>query len=281
MSKIILFEKSYYDYTGNYRCYDIDEKISKEYVLLYDNPVDSIEINSVLNINTNYYVTLMNISKKYIESKNRYRHDDKFIHLKYDMPDIKKDVQFFNRPIITQFSRVVLSIRTLNLHSFNSLQSETYLIIDSIDNSDEFIDDEPDIIPIQSIENYTKEYKSEGEESFIRDYIEQGNCELLPDFQDCTTLRDKRQSVYDTLTSESSKCDTASVRSLPEIRLKHDLIEKELRLKIIKLSDENKKLNETWSNSEYFIGVLFVLGSVMFLYTVYLSLQFVVKKINF
>jgi hypothetical protein len=185
------------------------------------------------------------------------------------MPDIKRGVEFFNRPIITQFSRVVLSIRTLNLQSFNSLQIGTYLIIESIDDIDEFIDDEPNIIPIESIENYTKEYKSEGEDSFIRNYIEQENCELLPDFQNCTTLRDKRQSVYDTLTSESSKCDTAS---LTEIRLKQNLIEKELRLKIIKLSDENKKLNETWSNSEYFIGVLFVLGVAMFLYAVYLSL---------
>ena len=84
MGKVILFKNSNYDYTGEYRCYDIDESISKEYVLLYDDPDNYIEINSVLNINTNYYVTLINNSRRYSKYENDYIQYNAFINIKYE-----------------------------------------------------------------------------------------------------------------------------------------------------------------------------------------------------
>ena len=93
MGKVILFKNSNYDYNGEYRCYDIDEKISKKYVLLYDDPNNYIEINSVLNIDTNYYVTLINHSKRYSKHINDYIEKNTFINIKNDMYDIKSEVR--------------------------------------------------------------------------------------------------------------------------------------------------------------------------------------------
>ena len=265
MGKVILFKNSNYDYTGEYRCYDIDESISKEYVLLYDDPNTYIEINSVLNINTNYYVTLINNSRRYSKYENDYIQYNAFINIKYDMYDIKSGVDFYEKRSITQFNRVVLSIRTMNLQSFNFLQIGTYIHIDSIDNFQVYDDDT--IIPIASIEKVL-EYTSQGEEKFIQEYIEQEDCNVFPDFQECITLANEWSTSNDNFSVQSPKCATPSI----DLSSEQMNIENWLKSKYMRLFDENRKLNETWSTSEHVIGVIFFLGVVMFLYAVYISL---------
>ena len=265
MGKVILFKNSNYDYTGEYRCYDIDESISKEYVLLYDDPNTYIEINSVLNIDTNYYVTLINNSRKYSKLENEYIQYNIFIHIKYDMYDIKSGVDFYEKRSITQFNRVVLSIRTKTLRLFSTLQNGTYIHIDTIDKFEVY--DEGTIIPIASIENVL-EYTSQGEEKFIQEYIEQEDCNVFPDFQECITLANEWSTYNENFSVQSPKCATPSL----DLSSEQMNIENELKSKYMRLFDENRKLNETWSTSEQVIGVIFFLGVIMFLYVVYISL---------
>ena len=265
MGKVILFKNSNYDYTGEYRCYDIDESISKEYVLLYDDPNTYIEINSVLNINTNYYVTLINNSTRYVKATNSNIEYNTFINIKYDMYDIKSGVDFYNKPIITQFNRIILLIRTMKLHSFNYLQNGSYAVIETIDIPDKH--DHGNIIPIASIEN-VREYTSEGEGTFIKEYIEQEDCNVFPDFQECITLANEWSTSNDNFSVQSPKCATPSI----DLSSEQMNIENWLKSKYMRLFDENRKLNETWSSSEQVIGVIFFLGVVMFFYAVYISL---------
>ena len=186
------------------------------------------------------------------------------------MYDIQSGVDFYNKPIITQFNRVILSMRTEKLYRFNFLQNGSYAVIQTIDDLDEY--DEGNIIPIASVE-IVREYTSQGEETYIKDYIEQENCQGFPDFQECKTKTDTLQAEWDVLTSV---CDT---KLLTEIPLKFKLIETKLNLEVMELSIDNEKLNETWSNNEYVIGVLFLLGFVMIVYIVYTSLYSPSKQI--
>jgi hypothetical protein len=182
------------------------------------------------------------------------------------MYDIKSGVDFYERPIITQFNRVVLTIRTTTLRSFNFLQNGTYIHIDTVDNYQVY--DDGNIIPIASIENYTQRYTSEGEGAFIKEYIEQEDCQVFPDFQECITLANEWSTYYDDFKIQSPKCATPSL----ELSSEQMNIRKELKLKYMRLFDENRKLNETWPTSEHVIGVIFFLGVVMFFYAVYISL---------
>ena len=59
MGKVILFDKSNYDIKGTYRSYNIDNDISEDYVVLFADSGNPLEINSIMNVETNYYVTLL------------------------------------------------------------------------------------------------------------------------------------------------------------------------------------------------------------------------------
>ena len=59
MGKVILFNKSDYDIKGTYRSYNIDNDISDDYVVLFADSGNPLEINSIMSVDTNYYVTLL------------------------------------------------------------------------------------------------------------------------------------------------------------------------------------------------------------------------------
>ena len=242
MGKLILFEKSYYDITGTYRCYDIDNNMSEDYVLVYDNPDVPIEINSILNIDTDFYVTIEYKPTRF------YR----YVNINYDIFDIKSyDTKLVTTSnISTQFNSVFLSRRN-KTHSY-------------IDGFNHLTNSEDKIEPGSPFA--TGEFTSEGQETFITEYINQQNCAVFPDYEECATRRDDLVTFYDTLSTKTLECETP----LPTFKYKN--IEDELKVKIIKLDNENKILTETWSTSEYVIGLLFLLGLVMFLYAVYISL---------
>ena len=116
MRKVFLFEKSYY--TGTYRCYDIDETVTKDYILLYDNPDGTIDINSVINLTTDYFVTVINFKRK------------QYMNIKYDMFDIKHADTIAIFPLTPKFNRVFLSKRKYSPYEFNIIQPGLYKLFE-------------------------------------------------------------------------------------------------------------------------------------------------------
>ena len=80
MGKVILFKNSNYDIKGTYRSYNIDNNISDDYVLLFTNSQNALEINSIMNVDTDYYVTLL-----YVGSQR-----GNLIHIDGNIDNIKK-----------------------------------------------------------------------------------------------------------------------------------------------------------------------------------------------
>ena len=91
---------------------------------------------------------------------------------------------------------------------------------------------------------------------------------FFPDFQECITLANEWSTSNDNFSVQSPKCATPSI----DLSSEQMNIENWLKSKYMRLFDENRKLNETWSTSEQVIGVIFFLGVIMFLYVVYISL---------
>ena len=81
MGKVILFEKSNYDTEGNYQSYNTDN-LSTNYVLIYNDPTNPLEVNSIMTIDTDYCVTLLYVNEDKIIT---------FMHVN-SMPDIKNGV---------------------------------------------------------------------------------------------------------------------------------------------------------------------------------------------
>ena len=181
MGKIILFQRTDYDINGVYWFYDIDKNISDTFVLLFDNMENPIEINSILNIDTDFYVTIEYKPKSFY----------KYVNINYDIFDIKS---YVSKPVTTsnistQFNSVFLSRRN-KIHSY----------IDGFNHLTNAIEK---IEPGSPFANYIGEFTSEGQETFITEYINQQNCAVFPDFQECATRRDHLVTFYDTLSTKT------------------------------------------------------------------------------
>jgi len=243
MGKVILFENTDYDYTNKYRCYDIDRTISYSYVLLYDDPVNPLEIKSIMNVDTDYYVTLI------------YYLDDEIyiIYIRNDMSHIQQGVKSLD-PIKTQFHKVYLTKHSMRVNNVNTL--EQFPKIDP--NEGEII--LPPSPPLDYISNYT----DKGAEAFIQEHIEKRNeC-------DQTDELERRRNNLD---SFISKCELKKKQHKNTI---HELLDKYQQLQSVnkKLYAEINKSKETKSNKtgSNIFELLVSFGIFMFLYCIYISL---------
>ena len=249
MGKVILFENTDYDCTNKYRCYDIDRTVTNDYVLLYDDPLDPLEIKSIMNVDTDYYVTLI----YYLENQIN------LIYIENDMLDIQKGVESFHR-IKTKFHKVYLIKHSMRVNSLNRLQ-----IFPKIDPNDENGDEIilPPITPLGYINNYT----DKGAEAFIQTHIEKRNeCEQ-------TNELEKQRHDLDSFISECKLKEEKYRNTILELINQIEelnIANKKLYAEIIK-SDETKS-NKTGSNVKYLLELLGCFGIVMFLYCIYISL---------
>ena len=239
MSKVILFEKSYYK--GYYYSFNIDENISEDYVLLYEHPSFLTEINSIINVYIDFYVTLV------------YAENEYYINIENDIADIKSSVKGSEFPIVTKFNKIYLIRRSLNPTSFNEVRGEIF-----------------SIPPGSPFADYTQNYTYQGEETFIQEHIQQQACLASVEYEECKKNTNQLQIDYDALETKLSECES-KLNSIPQQKSEYEKIEKDLNTKIKELRTENKKLTETKSISEYVLVVLILLGVVMFVYCVYIS----------
>ena len=243
MGKVILFDKSNYDIKGTYRSYNIDYDISEDYVLLFIDSKKPLEINSIMNVDTNYYVTLLYIENDRVNLVNI---DGNIDYIKTGFSKTTK--------MLTKFNMVYLTKRSL----INNVDLNTLILfnVEKLNyNLDEFA-------------NYTKKYTNNKEDAFIKHYVE---------FETCKKLTDEFQTKLETLESLDAECQLKS-KSLNELEVEYNKIQQQLKTQIKELRNENKyllsenkKSNETESKGAYFLGVLICFGIVMFLYCVYIS----------
>ena len=101
---MILFDKSNYDIKGTYRSYNIDNDISEDYVLLFIDSENPLEINSIMNVDTNYYVTLLYIENDRVNLVNI---DGNIDYIKTGFSKTTKMLTKFNMVYLTKRSLVV------------------------------------------------------------------------------------------------------------------------------------------------------------------------------
>ena len=238
MGKIILFDKSNYDIKGTYRSYNIDNDISEDYVILFIDSGNPLEINSIMNVDTNYYVTLLYVGNNRVN----------LIHIDGNIDKITTGVQRTTK-MLTKFDMVYLTKRSL----INNVDFNTLIVLHNV--------------PLKYlpgkyivIENFT----TNKENAFIEHYL-------------CKIHTHELQTELERLESLNAQCELDK-KSSDELKVNYTIIEEQLQTEIQKLRDENKHLlsenkksNEAESKGAYFLGVLICFGIVMFLYCVYIS----------
>ena len=239
MGKVILFKNSNYDIKGTYRSYNIDNDISEDYVLLFIDSENPLQINSIMNVDTNYYVTLLYVGYQRVN----------LIHIDGNIDNIKKGVQT-TIEMSTTFGMVYLTNRSL----INDVDLNTLIVLNNV----------PLNYPPGEFANYTQKFRTNEENAFIEHYL-------------CKKHTHELQTDLQRLKSLNAQCELEQ-KSLDELKVNYDIIEEQLKTKIKELRDENKHLlsenkksNEAESKGAYFLGVLICFGIVMFLYCVYIS----------
>ena len=241
MGKVILFENTEYDYTNKYQVYDIDRTIPDSFVLLYDDPMNPLEIKSIMNDDTDYYVTLI------------YYIDDEIyiIYIRNDMSHIQQGVKSLD-PIKTQFHKVYLTKHSMSVNNFNTL--EQFPKIDPVEGEI--------ILPPSTPLNYINNYTNKRAEAFIQKHIEKRNeCDQTDELEQRRTNLDSFISTCQLKITKHKSTIEESVDKFQQLQSVNK-----------KLYAEINKSKETKSNINYIFELLVSFGIFMFLYCIYISL---------
>ena len=235
MGKVILFDKSNYDIKGTYRSYNIDNDISEDYVVLFADSGNPLEINSIMNVETNYYVTLLYLGYNGVT----------LVHIDGNISDIKTGVSKITK---TNFNMVYLTKRSL----IDNVDLNTLIV-----SNDETFNYPPG--KFTSV-NFT----TNKENAFIEHYVcKKHTHELQTELERLESLN--AQCELDKKSLDELKVNYTIIEEQLQIKIQ------KLRDENKHLLSENKKSNEAESKGAYFLGVLICFGIVMFLYCVYIS----------
>ena len=234
MGKVILFEKSNYDITGTYWSYDTD-RFSENYALLYDDPTNPLEVNSIMIIDTDYRVTLIYV-----------RDDNVIVYMHVNtIPDIKNAV-VTKYTIETKFTKIFLIPRDMKVNENRVMYHRIR-------------EDEPFNFPNEQYDNYIHLFKSNKDNELIQE-----NIKNMDSTAQCKIRTERLQKDFVTLEDVMEKCNEENSH-----KNDYETIIIKLNERIKELRAENSVRSTT---SEYFLGTLIFVGFVMFLYAVYISL---------
>ena len=247
LSKVILFHDILY--TGRYRCYDINDVNTYDEVFLYNNPNSPIEICSVLNIQTEYMITLV-YSQKTSEQSEKFM----YVNIEDNHPDIRLQTSSSYIRMRTSFIQIILRKRSMYQNSFNEMKpTEGFFPLHK-----------------QATKYFHTTNDNETDE-IIKTFV----CIKFNVYKLYSNILDNINNDITRLNESLSKCQAEKLRLPDNIAKSYKDKLDNLNNEVNDLVRENTRIHETLSYGELLFQVVFGVGIVLCLFV---TLKYISKK---